>query len=115
VIDGSVSVVLILLRKDVRMKKYMMFAAFVALCGGAYAAEEQSVLVANPVPVSAPMVVESAPMISSAPVCSNGKCCMNGKCFLQPRFERNVAVSTTCDSCGVKETTRTVSRTRRRR
>ena len=101
------------------MKKYMMFAAFVALCGGAYAAEEQSVLVANPAP--APMVVESAPMISSAPmsssapVCANGKCCMNGKCFLQPRFERNVAVSTTCDSCGVKETTRTVSRTRRRR
>lgn len=101
------------------MKKYMMFAAFVALCGSAYAAEEQSVLVANPAP--APMVVESAPMItsapvsSSAPVCANGKCCMNGKCFLQPRFERNVAVSTTCDSCGVKETTRTVSRTRRRR
>jgi hypothetical protein len=95
------------------MKKYMMFAAFVALCGGAYAAEEQSVLVANPAP--APVVVQSAPVISSAPVCANGKCCMNGKCFLQPRFERNVAVSTICDSCGVKETTRTVSRTRRRR
>lgn len=51
-----------------------------------------------------------------APVCKDGKCCTNGQCFIkEPRFERNVSVSTTCDSCGVKETTRTVSRTRRRR
>lgn len=91
------------------MKNYI-YAALVVLgtFPVAYAGEEKSVLAPTPAPA---VVIESA-----TPTCVNGRCCLNGKCFIkEPRFERHVSVTSTCDSCGVKETSRTVTRTRRRR
>lgn len=66
----------------------------------------------------APTVIKEYPVQSYSTLmkCENGRCCANGQCFVrEPRFERSVNVSTTCDACGVKEHTRTVTRTRRRR
>jgi len=76
---------------------------------GSMAVADQSVLVKEPNPV-----VVSAPVSEKVVVSQS---CRDGRCYVvrEPRFERNVSVETVCDGCGVKETTRTVTRTRRRR
>ena len=98
------------------MKNFICAVALVGVCAvSAFAGEERSVLAPTPAPASAAVITAPAP-VEVVPHCSNGRCCLNGKCFVkQPRFERNVSVSTTCDACGVKETNRTVTWTRRRR
>lgn len=91
------------------MKKFIYAVAVMGMCSVSALAGEQSVLAPTPAPAPAVAPVE----VSN---CSNGRCCVGGQCFIrEPRFERNVSVVTTCDSCGVKETSRTVTRTRRRR
>lgn len=86
------------------MKKFIFAVASLGVLPAAFADEPKSVLAPTPAPVAAaPVEVKSN--------------CVNGRCYVvrQPRFERNVSVVTTCDSCGVKETARTVTRIRRRR
>jgi len=90
------------------MKMFIYAAAFiVAFPLMASAGEEKSVLVQTPAPASAPATVVTE--------CHNGRCCTGNRCFIvrEPRFEKNVSTTTTCDACGVKETSRTVTRTRR--
>lgn len=85
--------------------KMFIFAFAVVVSSVSFAGQEQSVLVATPAPVAA------APVVN----CQNGRCCTGNRCYVvrEPRFERNVSTTTTCDACGVKETSRTVTRTRR--
>jgi hypothetical protein len=91
------------------MKKFMFAIVAMGMVPVAYAGETQSVLAPTPAPAP---VVQPVEVASN---CANGRCCTNGRCYVvrEPRFERNVSVTTTCDSCGVKETARTVTRTRR--
>lgn len=87
------------------MKMFIFACAFV-VSAVAFAGEEQSVMVKEPTPAAAPVVKTE---------CNNGRCCTGNRCYVvrEPRFERNVTTSTTCDACGVKEYNRTVTRTRR--
>lgn len=93
--------------------KMFIFAFAFLFSAVAYSGELQSVMVSEPTPAAV-----AAPAPAPAPVvkteCNNGRCCTGNRCYVrEPRFERNVTTSTTCDSCGVKEYNRTVSRTRR--
>lgn len=90
------------------MKNFMFAIIAMGMVSVACAGETQSVLAPTPAPAPVAQPVE---VVGN---CSNGRCCTGKTCFIrEPRFERNVSVTTTCDSCGVKETARTVTRTRR--
>lgn len=89
--------------------KMFIFAFAFLFSAVAYSGELQSVMVSEPTPAA---VAAPAPVVKTE--CNNGRCCTGNRCYVrEPRFERNVTTSTTCDSCGVKEYNRTVSRTRR--